>query len=371
MLGPGIGCKGSRVVRAADADGCPAFASYKPAADGGYDPWGIHVLEVVDGRIAAITSFLDTRLFPASTCRRRPARRPRVSDGAGEDAPGVRDLLARLLPGRDVRSVAPLGAGWDNVAVLVDGELVVRTSRLADPVERRATVAREAALLAALPGVSPLPTPELLAADADAGVLVYRHLPGVVLSGRGVADPDALADRLAGFLDALAASGPVLTDLLEVDDTPPAEHLAEAVADWELVGPHVPAAWRGAVETHLAAPAPPPATRLVPCHHDLGSEHVLVDPADASGARVTGVIDWTDAAVADPAYDVALLHRDLGPAFARRVVARSGLPWDDADEARTVFHSRCALLEDIAYGLRTGRAFYVEEGLDHLPRTFA
>jgi len=64
MLGPGIGCRGSRVLRASDANGCPAFAQYKPAADGdGFEPWGLHVLEITGGRIAGITSFLDTRLF--------------------------------------------------------------------------------------------------------------------------------------------------------------------------------------------------------------------------------------------------------------------------------------------------------------------
>ncbi|MFF2101185.1 hypothetical protein [Streptomyces sp. NPDC058202] len=28
---------------------------------------------------------------------------------------------------------------------------------------------------------------------------------------------------------------------------------------------------------------------------------------------MSGVLDWNDAAVVDPAYDFRLLHRDLGP----------------------------------------------------------
>jgi aminoglycoside phosphotransferase (APT) family kinase protein len=47
------------------------------------------------------------------------------------------------------------------------------------------------------------------------------------------------------------------------------------------------------------------------CHNDLGIEHVLVAPD--SGA-ITGVIDWSDAALTDPARDFGLVHRDLGPA---------------------------------------------------------
>jgi RNA polymerase sigma-70 factor (ECF subfamily) len=64
-FGPGIGCKGSRVVATVDANGSPAFGQYKPSPDGGYEPWALQVLELKDGRIAEFTFFLDTAtLFP-------------------------------------------------------------------------------------------------------------------------------------------------------------------------------------------------------------------------------------------------------------------------------------------------------------------
>lgn len=63
-LGPGIGCAGSRLVPTV-ANGTPAFGQYKPAPDGGYEPWSLQVVELSDGRIGGITFFLDTqRLFP-------------------------------------------------------------------------------------------------------------------------------------------------------------------------------------------------------------------------------------------------------------------------------------------------------------------
>jgi len=63
--GPGIGCKGSRVVPTRSANGSPAFGQYKPSEDRGYEPWALQVLEVKAGRIAEFTFFLDTeRLFP-------------------------------------------------------------------------------------------------------------------------------------------------------------------------------------------------------------------------------------------------------------------------------------------------------------------
>ena len=64
-FGPGIGCKGSRVVPAPAANGSPAFGQYKPAEGGGYEPWALQVLELEDGRVRELTFFLDTEtLFP-------------------------------------------------------------------------------------------------------------------------------------------------------------------------------------------------------------------------------------------------------------------------------------------------------------------
>jgi RNA polymerase sigma-70 factor (ECF subfamily) len=65
-LGPGIGCRGSRLVPVR-ANGSPAFAQYKPSDEPGVlSAWSIQVLELSRGRISGITFFLDTtRFFPA------------------------------------------------------------------------------------------------------------------------------------------------------------------------------------------------------------------------------------------------------------------------------------------------------------------
>ncbi len=65
-FGPGIGCKGSRVIPTVSANGSPAFGQYKPSDTGsGYDPWALQVLELSGGKIVEFTFFLDTEtLFP-------------------------------------------------------------------------------------------------------------------------------------------------------------------------------------------------------------------------------------------------------------------------------------------------------------------
>jgi RNA polymerase sigma-70 factor (ECF subfamily) len=57
MLGPGHGCRGSRLL-AVSANGSPAVAQWRAAGDG-FAPWALHVLEIDGDRVRNITSFLD------------------------------------------------------------------------------------------------------------------------------------------------------------------------------------------------------------------------------------------------------------------------------------------------------------------------
>ena len=64
LLGPGIECRGSRLLPTV-ANGSPAFGQYRRAAGGGHEPWALQVVELSAGRIVAMHAFLDTAaLFP-------------------------------------------------------------------------------------------------------------------------------------------------------------------------------------------------------------------------------------------------------------------------------------------------------------------
>ena len=64
-LGPGHGCRGSRLV-ATSANGMPAFGQYRPSGPGGsFEPWALQVIEISGGKITGLNAFLDTaRWFP-------------------------------------------------------------------------------------------------------------------------------------------------------------------------------------------------------------------------------------------------------------------------------------------------------------------
>jgi aminoglycoside phosphotransferase (APT) family kinase protein len=304
----------------------------------------------------------------------------------GDDAPhpaAVRALLARH--GYPAGELRVLGAGLDHVAyeaVLPGGgagaadagvRLVVRVARGGGDAER---MRREARFLRRLAAVCPLPVPqpELLDDGGPAGAcLVHPRLPGVPLlhASGGSRLAGAVGRALGGMLRVLHAE-PVerWADVVEADVAGPEVWRRDAAAAYAGARRQVPPAHRRRVEAFLDAEAPPPAARPALCHHDLGSEHVLVDGA----GLVTGVVDWSDAALADPARDLGLVWRDLGRAGLRAALdaydpADAGAP-DAGLVERIAFYARCGALEDLAYGLATGRQAYAAKSLAGLGRLF-
>jgi len=62
MLGPGSECRGSRVLPTA-ANGCAAFAQYRPDGRGGYHTWALQVLETDGSLITGMHCYVFPALF--------------------------------------------------------------------------------------------------------------------------------------------------------------------------------------------------------------------------------------------------------------------------------------------------------------------
>jgi aminoglycoside phosphotransferase (APT) family kinase protein len=279
----------------------------------------------------------------------------------------VRDVIAAQLPGYRIDSLRWLGEGMENLAYDVNGEWIVRFSKEPDPARRAAGVDREARLLAVVAGVAPLPVPEPRFTVPERGCLVYPKLPGEPLLDRPRSEWVSRGPSVAAVLGELLAAlhaVPVdrLAGLVDVDDQPLAGWRQDAVQSYATVAERVPPVHRRSLEAFLAHAPPVGEYERVFSHNDLGIEHVLVDPVRPV---ITGIIDWGDAAIDDPAYDFGLLYRDLGPDAAR--IALNGYRSDRNQVAaiavRAAFYARCSVLEDLAYGMATGREKYVDKSL--------
>ena len=267
-----------------------------------------------------------------------------------------------------------LGEGWDNIAYETRGEVILRFSKEPDPLVRAARVEREAQLLRVVACLSPLPVPEPLFIRADQGCLAYRKLPGLPLVdvplAERLAHTASISRALGAFLGALHAV-PVdhLRHLVDTDDQPLAGWRTDAAELYRKTLNSVPAAHQASIQAFFDRAPPEESETLVFSHNDLGIEHVLVDPATWT---VTGIIDWGDAAIVDPAYDFGLIYRDLGPTALE--AALSAYPGDPkltpGLRERAIFYARCSVFEDLAYGLETGRQRYLNNSLAALAWLF-
>jgi aminoglycoside phosphotransferase (APT) family kinase protein len=275
-------------------------------------------------------------------------------------------LIRRLLGVPDNRSIVLVADGSDHWAFDVNGVFIARKRKRSDE-DAAAAVKREAALLAFVSRVSPISVPEVVALEPEAGLIIFRRLPGISLFDRPPFDPRAFADVLADFVAAMqSAPAAVVTHLVERDEYPINAYVAEAVGQMHRVATYLTSAQRWRVEQFLASPAPPESAIRTLCHNDLGAEHVL---ASDDGSKLTGIIDWSDAAITDPAKDLGRLLRDFGSGVAEAVLRRIG--GAEGMFMRAEFYARCALIEDLAYGIEASRPEYVEHALARLDETFS
>ncbi|MCW2878975.1 MAG: hypothetical protein JWQ95_3075 [Sphaerisporangium sp.] len=287
----------------------------------------------------------------------------RSRDRAGD----VRGVVATHLPDYRIDSVVLLGEGEDNIAYEVNGELIVRFNKESDSAARAAKVNDDARLLATVADISPLPVPKPSFTVAEQGCLAYFKLPGLPLIDLPVPQRSAHSTSIAATLgELLTALHDVpagrMAELVNTDDQPKELWLREAAETYATVADRVPMVHRPAVEAFLDAPPPTDGYALVFSHNDLGIEHVLIDPV---AWTVTGVIDWSDAAIVDPAYDFGLIYRDLGPDAIRQALCsyRIDVHEVEAIGARAAFYARCSVLEDMAYGIETGHDKYLDKSL--------
>ncbi|MYT29923.1 MULTISPECIES: phosphotransferase [unclassified Streptomyces] len=194
--------------------------------------------------------------------------------------------------------------GWDSEACLVGGRWVERRPRRPEVAERLRT---ETWLMPWLAPQLPLPVP-VPAVVAD-DPLVVRH---VVVPGEPLGAPLAAhGRRLGAFLRALHAAD--TTEAVR-RGVPARERTCHERADMvreftSRVLPLLPAERRRPASALLAQVAALPARTLV--HGDLGPEHVL-----ARNGQLTGVIDFGDVHIGDPAIDLAWALHATPPAFA-------------------------------------------------------
>ena len=294
-----------------------------------------------------------------------------MNDQRAPDVQACCRAIAEAFPALCGRPCGYLAEGWDSVACEVGGGLVFRFPRRPDVA---AQLEREARLLPALAPALPVPIPVFSHVAprgglADLPFAGYPRLRGVSLeeAPRLLDVASSLVAQLAAFLTALHRFP--LARAVE-RGVPPGSW-----ANWRR-------SWldfRAGIERDLASLLLPGERRALSrfwdafiaelegaghpvtlIHHDLGLEHILVAP---DGSRLTGVIDWGDVAIGDPAIDFTPFATHYEAAVVEALLREYGREVDAGFTRRAAWYGRCAPFHQFRYGWATGQWEHVEQGL--------
>ena len=238
------------------------------------------------------------------------------------------DELARIANAIDPRAraayCAPILGGLDAATYALDlevagerRELVVRIHTLEN--ERDGDAARRYwKAISGIPESARLPVPRPVHLDAEGSLvglpcLVMTRLPGAPLARP--TNVERWIDELAG---ALAAIHSVNATALPVDYLRAAEPAAVVEARLERSTPKThERLWREAADALRAAAPGVRSNGRVLTHHDFWFGNTLW-----TGDRLTGIVDWDDARIDDPAFDVAYARSDVHFTFGGDAAAR-------------------------------------------------
>ena len=233
--------------------------------------------------------------------------------------------------------IVEIEEGWDFKVLILEDQWVLRLPRHRLAVEE---LEKEILLLPPIADRLPVQIPRFAHVSREPLYVTYPLIRG---DGYGNEDPPGVR----AFLDALHA--------IPVDEVP-APH-----PDWLETYREQAQEFRRVVLPLLDPDERPRGEALLSevetltgfepalTHSDLGPSHLLVHDG-----KLTGVIDWGDARVGDPAIDYAWLLNGPFP------------DWDVDDELRRrarIYH-RLAPWFEVHYGDFTGRPEWVRSGLD-------
>lgn len=279
----------------------------------------------------------------------------------------VADLLRARRPDLEIRSLEPLGEGDFHRAYLLNARWVVRVPKHEQAAR---ALASEACLL---PRLAPLltitvPVPALVTGEAGETLALHEYVRGAALTRElwhGMPEPERIrvAARLGAFLRELHGLD---TDLARRCGLAPVDHGADMdrlqlrLADRpaSLLPDFVRRGLERCFADSMAGAAAGYAPALL--HADVSPEHVRVD---TDRLEITGVIDWGDARIGDPARDFIFLYEDWGGDFLEHALEAYDAGARDDLRSRVLRHYLADQLEWTLTAAEQDRHRDVEHGV--------
>ena len=287
-------------------------------------------------------------------------------------------LIQRNFPHVEIRMAVPITRGWDSFVLEVNGELIFRFPLRDDVIPYLGNEVRLLPLLEQSLS-TPIPHFEFMGqGDENYPYMFvgYRKLTGIALDDERISQEQLarLAPALANFLSELHSFPVEQTISLGVEGHTPEqwrERYLERYRDVQKrVFPLLDAdlrkksaqLWEEFLDDKTIFTFEP-----VVIHCDLACEHVL---CDVERSILTGVIDWGDVTIGDPAMDFVGLHNDRGREFMELVLLGYRRMVDTGFWRRMDFYLRYGPFSELLYGAYEGNERFIGKGREGLRRMF-
>lgn len=280
-------------------------------------------------------------------------------------------LIQHNFPWIEIATTRPITRGWDSFVLEVNDELIFRFPQRDDVIPY---LEKEFGLLPVLEPALSTPIPHFEMFGQGDATYPYRFVGYRKLGGVAFEEESITPTQLAGLAPALA------TFLGELHRFPVAQAVAVGVQD------HTPEQWRERYRERyidlqkrvfplLEQDLCTRSARLwesflenaslftfqpALIHCDLGGEHILCDPARGI---LTGVIDWGDSAIGDPALDFVGLCHVRGREFTERVLADYQGTTDGAFWQRMDFYLSYGPFAELLFGAYEENERFMAQGI--------
>jgi aminoglycoside phosphotransferase (APT) family kinase protein len=274
-------------------------------------------------------------------------------------------LLSRLLPD-DTLDELTVRQGQFHIVVIGSDRVVClpRTRAAADRLPERAVTLQA---LASLELGFRTPEPLLQGGGNDTdetSFLVLSRIPGEPLQSHTLDDARVIATvaaQYANLLSELAVAGTDETVRAALPDAPADRWRQFAESVRAELFQHMSRAGRLRAERELAALDNLPHITQAVVHGDLGAENVLWEWRDGL-PHLSGVLDWDDVTLSDPAEDLAAIDASYSPELLERVLALGN--WSDQTLAeRTTTISNTFALQQALDAILDGDEEELADGL--------
>jgi aminoglycoside 2''-phosphotransferase len=304
------------------------------------------------------------------------------------DFSAIRNFVAPYIEISETSSIRKIAEGWNNRIYQVGNEYMLKTP-LNHNKEKQLDM--EVQISRFLQGRISVPIPSFVhygrMEDGNFAAL-YRKLNGVNITNKeyGIQEdrirPDFLGKekKLEFFRDITRISMEIMSiSVIQIPEVPRKDgmYLIKRYMNMlqlarEKIFNLIDRNTEIRIEEYFKIVLKPEVFNFRPCfiHGDLGGWNILYD---IKTMKLSGLLDWGNASISDPALDYSELVYDYGDEFSTvflGVTNQSGIKHDYGFLKRSAFYVRISGIIDALYGIENDNPSYIKQGLEDIEIRF-